>query len=1081
MKTVLQPIMIRLMIPLLVSLMAAPLLMAQHSNSESKINTEQRLALQNRMPESDSDSYARLQKIINLDFQNATLEEALNTVADQAGLKLMYRKALLQKEMTFTYENRSLTVYNALWEILDETGLQFAISNNRQLVLLRRWSKMRSDPDANAAIKIQTGSITGRVTDASTGEALFGANILLENTSIGTATNIDGEYTLQRLPAGEQTLVVRYLGYLTKKIEVTIVSGETLIRNISLEFDQVEGEEVIVGAQALGQALAIRQQLSSNTIVNVVSESRLREMADANAAESVGRLPGVSIVRDGGEAQNVAIRGMSSRYNNITVGGDRIPSTDLDGRSVALNFISQEMLSGIELYKSNRPDMDADAIGGTVNFSLAKIPESTILRVNMKGGYSGQINSLSNSGGSVSGSSRFFEDNLGFAASLDFSRTDRSSDELLNSYTPIRPAREGEPHAPLEIMNMSVIDRSEIRDRVGGSLMMDFKIDNGTIFLTTFGSRMDRDGFENERRLNLDGNRQMWYFREQASKIDVLSNRLSGEHTLTNLGSTFVEWRVSHSVSSRRIPFNHVAEFHELSAFSENLDRRGDVRDVADFADNDFRNAQLWRSNVRNIKSKERDFTGQLDITIPYQFTDRILGKFKFGGKRLTKFRDRVNEDLALFAISHSVSTMMEEAGKDLILTSGGFISMLNYTDDNFQRENLFLGNFGFPIGLNRNLVNSIPIDHEHRYVEALTAPMNNQNGIERISSAYVMTELNIGSRLMFMPGVRYEHTDGTYDAVKGNASGTSDNVGTISDTTATRSFDQWFPMFQVRYAMTDWFTIRAAYTKSSSRPNYTEVIPRQRTNPQSLFIDRGNPNLRPSRSTNYDLFFSFYTNRLGLFTVGGFYKDIENLIFTRSRRILGDYEELGLRETENNYELTEPLNNPLPTIVRGAEIEWQSNFTFLPSPFNGIVINANLTLMDSETQYPRSTLVRGPDGLARVDTFRVGPMPQQPDYIANASFGYDYSGFSFRVTMLSQGKQLFLIGLRPEEDAMTQSILRWDAVIRQQLLFDGLSMYVNLHNITNEPDGANLFNDAFPTRRQFFGRAFDIGVRMNF
>lgn len=1081
MRKMIHSILMKLTMALVAILMVAPGLTAQVSNSESTGTSNQILAFQNQMPDKDSDAYASLQKMINLDLHNVTLEEALNSVADQTGLKLMYRKALLQEGKKISYDNRSLTVYEALWEILDETGLQFAISNNRQLVLLRSRSSFRSELEANSITQKQIGSITGRVTDAMTGEPLFGANILVEDTSIGTATNIDGEYTLQRLPAGEHILIVRYLGYVTRNIEVSIVAGETLERDITLELDQVEGEEVIVGAQALGQALAIRQQLSSNTIVNVVSESRLREMADANAAESVGRLPGVSIVRDGGEAQNVSIRGMSSRYNNITVGGDRIPSTDLDGRSVALNFISQEMLSGIELYKSNRPDMDADAIGGTVNFSLARIPESTNLRVNVKGGYSGQINSFSNSGGSVSGSSRFFNDNLGFAASLDFSRTDRSSDELLNSYTTIRPAREGEPHAPLEIMNMSVIDRSEIRDRFGGSLLMDYKLDNGTIFLTTFGSRMDRDGFENERSLNLEANRQRWYFREEASKVDVLSNRLSGEHTLSNLGSTFIEWRVSHSVSSRRIPFNHIAHFEELSAFSENLDRRGDVRDVADFAKNDFRDTQLWRSNVRNIKSKERDFTGQLDISIPYQLTDKLLGKFKIGGKRLIKFRERVNEDLALFAINHPVSTMMDEAGRDLTTTSGGFISMLNYTDDNFQRENLFFGNFGFPIGLNRKIVNSIPVDHENRYVEALTAPMNNQNGNERISSAYVMTELNIGSRLMFMPGVRYEHTDGTYDAVKGSASGTSDDVGTVSDTTATRSFDQWFPMFQVRYAMTDWFTIRAAYTKSSSRPNYAEVTPRQRTNPQSLFIDRGNPNLRPSRSTNYDLFFSFYTNRLGLVTVGGFYKDIEDLIFTRSRRILGDYEELGLRETENNYELTEPLNNPLPTTVRGAEIEWQSNFTFLPSPFNGIVINANLTLMDSETQYPRSTLVRGPDGLARVDTFRVGPMPQQPDYIANASFGYDYSGFSFRITMLSQGKQLFLIGLRPEEDAMTQNILRWDAVIRQQLFIDGLSMYVNLHNITNEPDGANLFNDAFPTRSQFFGRAFDIGVRMNF
>ena len=111
---------------------------------------------------------------------------------------------------------------------------------------------------------------------------------------------------------------------------------------------------------------------TSNTIVNVISKEKLQELPDQNAAESVGRLAGVSVYRDAGEGQRVTIRGISPRLNSITVNGERLPSTQEQDRSVDLSMISPEMLEGIELFKALRPDMDGDAVGGTVNFTIRK-------------------------------------------------------------------------------------------------------------------------------------------------------------------------------------------------------------------------------------------------------------------------------------------------------------------------------------------------------------------------------------------------------------------------------------------------------------------------------------------------------------------------------------------------------------------------------------------------------------------------------------------------------------------------------------------------------------------------------------
>lgn len=231
------------------------------------------------------------------------------------------------------------------------------------------------------------GRIEGKVTDATTGEPLFGANIFLEGTSIGAATNIDGKYLIANVPAGSYILKASYIGYETDTIKIQLKEDERLEINISLQVVSVSTSEIVVTAQASGQNEAINRQLASSNIVNVVSSARIQELPDANAAESIGRLPGVSLVRDGGQATQVVIRGISPEYNQVTIAGVPIPANESDrqidsrdalggrvggGRGVDMRMISSSSLAGIEVYKTNTPDMDAAVLGGTVNLGIRK-------------------------------------------------------------------------------------------------------------------------------------------------------------------------------------------------------------------------------------------------------------------------------------------------------------------------------------------------------------------------------------------------------------------------------------------------------------------------------------------------------------------------------------------------------------------------------------------------------------------------------------------------------------------------------------------------------------------------------------
>jgi hypothetical protein len=224
----------------------------------------------------------------------------------------------------------------------------------------------------NSAEGKNSATITGQVKDAATGEFLPGANVYLKGTSRGTATSVEGEYTITQVPPGSYTIVAKYLGYKEASLAIVVKPGARMRQNFSLVYVGIKGETVEITAQAEGQMEAINQQLSARTIKNVVAADRIQEIPDVNAAESVARLPGISIIRSGGEGQKVAIRGMEPKYNVMMVNGVRMQSTDRDDRSVDLNMISPNILSGIEVTKAVTADMDADAVGGTVNLKISQ-------------------------------------------------------------------------------------------------------------------------------------------------------------------------------------------------------------------------------------------------------------------------------------------------------------------------------------------------------------------------------------------------------------------------------------------------------------------------------------------------------------------------------------------------------------------------------------------------------------------------------------------------------------------------------------------------------------------------------------
>lgn len=941
------------------------------------------------------------------------------------------------------------------------------------------------------------GTIVGVVREAETGKTLPGANVHLEGTAIGAASNQDGEFRLTNIPPGRYTLVVSYLGYGKVRIPIEIKGDETIRKEVQLESTVLEGEGIVVTAQMQGQAAAINQQLSSNTIVNVVSADRIQELPDANAAESVGRLPGISITRSGGEGNKVVIRGLAPTYNSVTIGGERIPATDLDDRSVDMSMISPEILAAIEVTKALTPDKDADAFGGTVNFKLTDAPDGGFrYNFRLQGGYNRQREEPGQYKGSATLSNRFFDGKLGLLVTGNLERAQRGSDQFNAGYEVIREKREGEEFAPISITGVNLEYGNDVRRRSGFNVLLDYQMENSKIMFTNFMSRLDRDEITTIDRYSEDSNTHERRFRNRQQQIDILSNSLAGEHRL-NFGT--LDWRVSRNSALTRHPYDNLIRIRETGAFDRSkLGESFGPEQFVNSAYNDLTKTGLYEGYFYTEKSFERDYTTQLNLQVPYSITSNVAGFIKLGGKYVQKLkeRDRGYRSARLDNLNYNYAAHHSKYGTPGFvyekMPSTGWGAISNYIDRDFKAPNFLGGAFKFDIGLDADELNyflkTFLLDSVYR-ISSL-ADLDDYETTERVAAGYIMAEINIGQVIMLLPGVRYEHTGVTMTGREGIVPAIDDEPELdkpfISDTSATASYGKWFPMVQLRVRPTGWFDIRLAYTKSLSRPRLDWMLPKRKVYGSEQTVEFGRPDLKPQIATNYDAFLSFFGDKLGLVTIGGFYKQIDDLIFNRAGHKILNAEKEGFTPDLQGLTLSRPENNPFKTTVRGYEVEWQTNLRWLPSPFDGVVLNANYSHIWSETNFPRSFVKQERLPVfpfirtTVVDTFRVSSMPDQASDIMSIALGYDKGPFSARLSMMFQGRTLSFVGERPELDGYTDDLLRWDLSVKYRLL-PGVGLFFNWNNISNEPDESFQRATHFPTSREFYNWTMDVGIGYSF
>ena len=916
------------------------------------------------------------------------------------------------------------------------------------------------------------GTVTGTVTDKLTDDPLPGATVSIKGTTQGVVTDLYGNFSLY-IPNGSAIIEIRYIGYGTVEQEVTITDGKTQELDISLDLNSLLTEEIVITGQAVGQAAAINQQINANTIVNIVSQDKIRELPDQNAAETLGRLPGISVRRSGGEGNQVVMRGLSPRFSSITINGERIPASGND-RSVDISMMSPDVLAGIEVFKSLTPDKDADAIGGTVNFKTKRASEDPEFTGYFQYGYNALANEWGQIRTSATGSKRFLDGRVGVLVTGNYQKANRSQDSELLGWGGAQFLGDQRTY---NLDNISLRRTFRNRYRYGGAATIDYEFSPQSRIV--LNSLLQYRTDEEDQYISQYTQARTEYRHNMAEETErVVSTSLTGTHSFFKNWN--LEWRASYNLNEGDRPLEHSMRFWDIGGSDGKFNTSPN-----DF----FRRAvdtlhvleQSLLARVQNIPRvrETENVTAQFDLTIPVTINDKIGGSIKFGGKfrqdsRLsneTGFLE-VGMENSAYGYSWLDPEQYERApGGNVIINS--FLSPLEQSDWNVSSFPFGVGSTeqlpGYHISASevRNFYNqyrdSIYAIDPQRDFEDYTAT-------DRITSGYLMGTLKYENLVTVVGGIRAENTYLRYNGFFGTAANVNDDGlgGGLSDTTRTRSYLEWFPQVNVKIQPRKWFDVRLAATKSLTRPNFLQLVPFSRRNEFEKRLDRGNFDLQHTTAWNYDAFLSFYSD-WGLLTVGGFYKELTNIDYQSNSRFDDEF--------GSTLNLFEPRNVEDITTVQGIETDLQLNFRFLPKPFDGILLSGNFTLLQSATNYPFLVSLRNPTRL--VEEVREAPLVGQPNSIWNLSLGYEKGGFTGRFSVVHQDLVIDGIAREPQTDTFEGKTTRFDLTFKQAIN-DNLKLYVNFNNITNQAETQLLTTDIL-TNTTVFGATADFGFQLRF
>ena len=724
-----------------------------------------------------------------------------------------------------------------------------------------------------------TAVISGKVTDAASGQPIAGAMAIIDGTTMGAVSDGEGRFAIQRLSPGSYTVRVSMISFSSFTSPVTLREGENAQLDVILSEEPRTLDNIIITSTrpAESDAAAIAQMRESKVVLSGVSSLQITRNQDKDAGEVVRRIPGISVVDD----KFIVVRGLSQRYNNTWINGSALPSSEADSRAFSFDVIPSSQIENIMIAKSPAAEYPADFSGGFVMIRT-KMADKDHTRVSYgtgvnsrthfrdflyaKGsptdllGFDGGMRSLAswvpgkvnvadiatvdrvtkngfgNDDWNIRTRKPLWDQKINFSlgrnyklssggrfalsAAANYSLTNKTIPDMLNKQYGVYNA---DGDTPVTIF--SYTDNVYTTDvKLGGMLNLSYAPGSK-------GSSSSRYEFRNiinqlgSNRLTV---REGWrdksgYYQQQQNEYlyqsrTTYSGQISGDHNLGDRRSNHIDWNASYSYSNRYQPDRRIVER-----------QRDPSNGVDDYA--------IFQSSVQRYYTALDENMATAGAN--YNF------KLNPGAKKAVELRAGLYGEYKARRYKTREFAYKWEMNNALPL---GFESLP--TGEIFAPENL-----GAP---------------DRIHIQDETSNTNNYNACGNTLAAFAAIDIPVG-RFDIYAGLRFEH------------SGTTLTTYTRAGSNLTRDYDynynNLFPSLNASFDIDKSSLLRLAYGMSVNRQEFRELSPSSYYDFDIFSTITGNPDLKQATIQNFDLRYELYPSQDEMISVALFYKRFRNPI----------------------------------------------------------------------------------------------------------------------------------------------------------------------------------------------------------
>ena len=936
----------------------------------------------------------------------------------------------------------------------------------------------------------QTGSVSGTVQD-SAGSILVSAKITIEPSGKQAASDDQGEFRITNLPPGDYTVAVSYVGFTSFTGTIKVLAGQPAMLNPVLKVGSAADTVMVTAERLQGEAEAINVERLSADIVQVLPETVITSLPNTNIADAVGRLPSVSLERDEGEGKYVQIRGTEPRLSNVTINGVNVPAPEVTVRNIKLDAVPSDIVERIEVYKTLSPDQDADGIGGTVNLVTKSAIEKPTYILSGTAGYNPLQNGFWRGGFDGTFGQRFGANKkFGFLLGGTWDRTNRGIDDLEPSQA-IATDASGKAYAYTPTADLRSYEY--YRTRYGFDTGVDYKFSQATtaymkglyadfhdygdthVYTPTVGALTGVSGST----LSFD-NTGSYAYRHYIRRPDQqVFSILTGVRQ--DFGSNLIVYEFAgsrgHNIGGQDFPSTG---FNGASNVPFNLDLSNPLRPKFNSTDGSslFNPAQYAVSNTDYTYYHATQVNYQGDASLAHNFTIATHPNTVSIGVKVRNSASTQNENDQLYNAGATAPFMLTDV-------------LGTYTNPTYYNKSFAINGQAYGPTSDYNKIQKVQAANIGAFVLDGPGSISKSQAAffhanERVSAGYVQDVIFIRN-LRLQGGVRFEGT-GTHfltNQLTANVDANGNAINpTITPTRQDTGYINVLPSVQMQYQLQKDTNLRASYGRGLSRPNIGDLVPTTTIDPNASpkSINKGNPDLQPTKANNYDVLIEHYFQPLGILQAGYFYKQLSDPIFpTTFATTLAQYPGVSFQQNQS-------INGP-SAHIQGIEMQYEQRWSFLPGLLSGIGVSANYSYTTSQLTFPAGFNAATLGGQGRTDKPRL--QRQAPNNY-NFDLTYDKGRFSSRFAISHNDANIYayqwspgtgpisdpVLGLKgPTGDNYLYAHTQFD-VQGNYRVFKGIQAVVSGLNLSNEVFGFYNGSTQYPVQREYYRPTLSFGLR---